>query len=116
MHIAKAIERIDRYTKDLGEVALQNNSLVQDTVIRNIDIIGEARNNIAKHYPDFAAAHPDLPLAFAYQMRNALAHGYLTVDLEIVLRTIRSDLPKLHAQVQGMLTGLQNQNTERMEP
>ncbi|RPE73194.1 uncharacterized protein with HEPN domain [Tibeticola sediminis] len=98
-HIAEAIERIDRYTEDMDEVAFLNNELVQDAVIRNLEIIGEASNNIEKLYPDFAAAHPELPLSFAYQMRNAVAHGYFKVDFEIVWRTIHSDLPGLHQQV-----------------
>ncbi len=98
-HIAEAIERIDRYTEEMDEVAFLNNQLVQDAVIRNFEIIGEASNNIEKHCPEFAAAHPELPLSFAYQMRNAVAHGYFKVDFEIVWRTIHRDLPGLHRQV-----------------
>jgi uncharacterized protein with HEPN domain len=98
-HILEAIERIKRYTKDMAELAFLENQLVQDAVIRNFEIIGEASNNIEKHYPEFAAEHPELPLALASQMRNALAHGYFKVDFEIVWKTIRSDLPALHAQV-----------------
>jgi uncharacterized protein with HEPN domain len=69
-HILEAIERIDRYTEDMDELAFLNNQLVQDAVIRNLEIIGEASYNIETHYPVFAAAHPELPLAFAYQMRG----------------------------------------------
>ena len=98
-HIAEAIERIDRYIEDMDEVAFLNNELVQDAVIRNLEIIGEASNNIEKLYPDFAAAHPELPLSFAYQMRNAVAHGYFKVDFEIVWKTIHRSLPGLHTQV-----------------
>lgn len=74
-HILEAIDRIDRYTEDTSEVAFLENQMVQDAVIRNLEIIGEASNNIEKHYPEFAKDHPELPLAFAYQMRNAVAHG-----------------------------------------
>ncbi|WP_216819731.1 DUF86 domain-containing protein [Zoogloea sp. LCSB751] len=102
-HILEAIERIDRYTGDMEEVAFLDNPLVQDAVIRNFEIIGEASNNIERHYPEFAAAHPELPLAFAYQMRNALAHGYFKVDFEIVWRTIHRDLPQLQRQVSAAL-------------
>jgi uncharacterized protein with HEPN domain len=98
-HILQAIERIDRYTEDMDEVAFLQSELVQDAVIRNFEIIGEASNNIVKYYPQFAAEHPELPLAFAYQMRNAVAHGYFQVDLEIVWKTIHSELSGLHAQV-----------------
>lgn len=75
-HILESIERIERYTGDIDEAAFLGNQLVQDAVIRNLEIIGEASNNIEKYHPEFAAAHPELPLSFAYQMRNAVAHGY----------------------------------------
>jgi uncharacterized protein with HEPN domain len=48
-------------------------------VIRNLEILGEASNNIQKHYPEFATRHPELPLAFAYEMRNAVAYVYFKV-------------------------------------
>jgi uncharacterized protein with HEPN domain len=99
-HILEAIERIEQYTSDMVELAFLENQLVQDAVIRNFEINGEASNNVEKHYPEFAAAHPELPLASAYHMRNVVAHGYFKVDLEIVWKTIRRDLPALHTQVQ----------------
>jgi len=98
-HIIEAIERIERYTGEMDEVVFLGDQLVQDAVIRNLEIIGEASNNIERHHPEFAAAHPELPLSYAYQMRNAVAHGYFKVDFQIVWKTIRSDLPTLRAQV-----------------
>lgn len=73
--------------------------MVQDAVIRNFEVIGEASNNTANRHPMFAAAHPELPLASTYQMRNAVAHGYFKVDFEIVLKTIHDDLLRLHSQI-----------------
>lgn len=102
-HILEAIERIDRYTEDMDELAFLNNQMAQDAVVRNFEIIGEASNNIEKRYPEFAAAHPELPLVFAYQMRNAVAHGYFKVDFEIVWKTIHSNLPELCQQVKAAL-------------
>jgi uncharacterized protein with HEPN domain len=88
-HLLEAIERIGRYTENMSEAAFLENQMVQDAVIRNFEIIGEASRNIEVQYPEFSAAHPELPLAFAYQMRNAVAHGYFKVDLEIVWNTIQ---------------------------
>lgn len=102
-HILEAIGRIDRYTRDVSEVAFLDNPMVQDAVIRNFEIIGEASNNIEKRFPDFAQSHPELPLAFAYQMRNTIAHGYFKVDLEIVWKTIHADLPGLHKTVTALI-------------
>ncbi len=45
-HILEAIERIGRYTEDMDELAFLSNPLVQDAVIRNLEIIGEASRNI----------------------------------------------------------------------
>ncbi len=105
-HILEAIERIERYTEDLDEVAFLQNEMAQDAVIRNFEIIGEASHNIESHYPEFAAVHPELPLAFAYQMRNAVAHGYFKVDLEIVWKTVQNDLSGLYSQVKRVLEDL----------
>lgn len=98
-HILKAIERIDRYTSDMDEVAFLNSELVQDAVVRNIEIIGEASNNIQRFDPAFATQHDNIPWQVMYTMRNRVSHGYDTVDMEIVWKTIQGDLPCLHAQI-----------------
>ena len=99
-HMLEAIERIEEYVSDMDEMAFLDNRLVQDAVIRNFEVIGEASNNIEKRFPEFVAAHPELPLASAYQMRNAVAHGYFQVDFEILWKTIQRDLPGLHTKVE----------------
>lgn len=102
-HMLEAVERIERYTQGLDQRAFLLDRLVQDAVIRNLEVIGEASRNIEKHYPQFAAQHPQLPLASAYQMRNALSHGYFKVDFEIVWNTIRHDLPSLRRHIRAAL-------------
>ncbi len=109
-HMLEAIERIDRYTDDMDEVAFLQDEMAQDAVIRNFEILGEASHNIESNFPDFAATHPELPLAFAYQMRNAVAHGYFKVDFEIVWKTIQNELFGLHAQVQAILQAMSDED------
>lgn len=104
-HILEAIDRIEEYVSDMDEMTFLENRLVQDAVIRNVEIIGEASNNIEKHFPAFVGKHPELPLSSAYQMRNAVAHGYFKVDFEIIWKTIHNELPTLRAQVQGVREG-----------
>jgi uncharacterized protein with HEPN domain len=87
-HIRDAIERIERYTKAMDEQAFLSNELIQDAVLRNFEVIGEASSRIFKDYPAFADSHPELQLSIVYQMRNAIAHGYFRIDLSIVWRTI----------------------------
>ena len=109
-HILEAIERIEEYVSELDEIAFLGNKLVQDAVIRNFEVIGEASNNIEKRFPEFLADHPELPLASAYQMRNAVAHGYFQVDFEILWKTIQRDLPGLHTKVEGIRVKLSLEN------
>ena len=74
-HILEAIERISTYCADTDEVGFLSNNMLQDAVIRNFEVIGEASHNILKLNSNFLHEHPDAPLLFAYEMRNALAHG-----------------------------------------
>lgn len=101
-HILKAIERIDRYTSDMDEVSFLNNELVQDAVIRNIEIMGEASNSIQRVAPEFAAQHDSIPWSVMYTMRNRVSHGYDKIDMEIVWKTIQIDLPALYQQVRAL--------------
>ena len=109
-HILEAIERIEEYVAELDEMTFLDNKLVQDAVIRNFEVIGEASNNIEKRFPEFVAAHPELPLTSAYQMRNAVAHGYFQVDFVILWKTIQRDLPSLHAKVKEIRVKLSLEN------
>jgi uncharacterized protein with HEPN domain len=98
-HIVGAIDRIQKYSADCDEASFLSAELIQDAVIRNFEVIGEASKNIERIAPGFMAANPQLPLAFAYEMRNVLAHGYYKVDLALVWRTIDRELPYLKEQV-----------------
>lgn len=98
-HILEAIARIERYIDGLNEPAFHADELVQDAVIRNIEIIGEASRNILKHFPETVSKYPGIPFSYAYQMRNAVSHGYFTVDLELVWRTVHTELPTMRTQI-----------------
>lgn len=112
-HIVEAIDRIERYTEAMDQAAFLASPLVQDAVIRNIEIIGEASHSVETRAPDFAAQHPELPLAFAHQMRNAVAHGHFKVDWLIVWNTIVGDLPGFRQAVQRVASGLAPTSTPK---
>ena len=57
-HILEAIHRIQNYCEDLDESGFLTTPLVQDAVIRNFEIIGEASRNIERVARDFVTAHP----------------------------------------------------------
>lgn len=98
-HILQAIGNSQEYTAGMNLATFMADRKTCDAVIRNLEVIGEACNNVAKNHADFASQNTTLPWGFTYEMRNALAHGYFTLDLAIVWLTIQNDLPTLQRQV-----------------
>jgi len=102
-HILQAIERIHRFTDDMDETGFLQSEIAQDAVIRNIEVIGEAARNVQRHYPEFSCEHDEIPWEDVYLMRNRVSHGYFSVDLEIVWKTIRRDIPELERQFRQLI-------------
>jgi len=75
----------------------------QDAIVRKLEIIGEAANNISDK---FKARFPDVPWRDIIDMRNRLIHGYFGVDLNIVWQVITKDIPPLHKQIKDILKEL----------
>ena len=72
-HMCDAIARVQRYTRDKSLTEFSADEQLQDAVIRNIEIIGEAAHNVAVHAPSFVQQHDDIPWAALYAMRNRLS-------------------------------------------
>jgi uncharacterized protein with HEPN domain len=87
-HIAEAIDRATVYLEHVPDLeAFRTNQQVQDAVVRNIEIIGEAVNKIASTAADFIEQHPEIPWAQMRGMRNIAIHEYFFVDLGVVWTT-----------------------------
>lgn len=108
-HIELAIEKIRRYAAGLERASFLDNEEKQDAVIRNIEIVGEAAQSIRRRYPEFAARHPEIPWGGVYEMRNAVAHGYFTVDLDVVWKAVCEDLPNLGVQIAALRASLKEE-------
>ncbi len=98
-HILSAIKRIERHVTDVDEFVFLQSELLQDAVVRNIEVIGEAANNILRVDPSFAILHAEVPWQVMYAMRNRLSHGYDKIDFEMVWKTVCNDLPALYQLV-----------------
>ena len=103
LHLKDAIERIEAYVEDLDEIGFLGDPLIQDAVLRNMEVIGEVANCIRKRHPDYADEHRGIPWQVIYAMRNRISHAYHKVDLEVVWKTIECDLPRIYNEVTGML-------------
>jgi uncharacterized protein with HEPN domain len=105
----EAIARIRGYTADMDLAAFQMQTLIQDAVIRNIEIVGEAARNVMRNDPEFATAHPEVPWTEAIRMRDRISHGYFSVELDTIWKTVQHDLPKIEAEVSVLLGSLPRQ-------
>jgi uncharacterized protein with HEPN domain len=99
-HILDAIQRIEEYLAGVSYDRFLQSSLLQDGVVRQLEIIGEAATKVSI---DFRDAHPGLAWGSMIGMRNRLIHAYFKVDLSIVWDTVQNDLPSLKQQVERIL-------------
>lgn len=99
-HILDAIRRVREYTRDLDEQEFCSNRLVQDAVIRNIEIMGEAARNIERHGENLVELQDTRRLfRQVYWMRNMLTHEYFHISLPVVWNVIQEDIDTLEQQV-----------------
>lgn len=105
-HIQGAIAKIRRYIAGKNEAGFMADDLVQDSVIRNLEIIGEA---VTKLSTELKAAHGDVPWGEISGMRNRLIHGYISVNLQIVWDTVEKVLPGFLVQVESIQKQIESQ-------
>jgi uncharacterized protein with HEPN domain len=105
-HIIAAIDKINQYTAGLDKAQFLAADVVRDAVVWQLVVIGEASSKLIRHCPQFTAAHPEVRWRSAYDTRNRLAHGYATIEFNIVWEIIKKELPALHAQMQALFGSL----------
>ncbi len=98
-HILNALERIQRYAAGKSAADFISDTLLQDAVLRNLGIIGEAAHRLLADCPDYAASHPEIPLAKIYGTRNRITHAYEEVDMKIVWNLVVNDVPTLQQKI-----------------
>lgn len=99
-HMLSCIQNIQTYIGNLSKDNFMDNKLVQDAVIRNFEVMGEASKNITK---SFQEQFPQLPWTQMKGMRNILIHDYMKVDLEAVWETIINYLPVLKTNLENII-------------
>ncbi len=96
-----AIDKIEDYTENVEYENYLLNGLLQDGIIRELEIIGEATKRLD---PDFRERYPHIPWRRIAGLRDKLIHDYLGVDLDAVWDTVEKDIPELKENITKIIS------------
>ena len=99
-HILESIENIESYSKGITKNKFLDNLMMQDAVIRKLEIIGEAVKNLPE---SFKKNYLNIEWVKIAGMRDKLIHQYFGVDLDLTFDVIKNELPKLKENIQKIL-------------
>lgn len=99
-HILDAIARIEDYLSGVDQTTFTNTHLLQDGVIRQLQIVGEATSRIS---PELRERHADIPWADIVGMRHKIIHDYFGVDLDVVWMAATEEVPELKERIERIL-------------
>jgi uncharacterized protein with HEPN domain len=102
-HMLDAIDRVVEATSRTTLEQFQRDWIVQDAIIRELQVLGEAAGRVAKELAD---RNPEIPWKEITGLRHKLVHDYFVVDLEVVWATATVDVPTVRSSVQTLLDGL----------
>jgi len=91
-HIREAAQEAVELMGDASRDDLGSDRRLSLAVVRLLEIIGEAAHGVS---PEYQRAHAGLPWTGMIGMRNRLIHGYFDVNLDVVWKTVKEDLPAL---------------------
>ena len=107
-HILECIDRVQKFTK-AGKDAFLQDPMIQDAVIRNFEVIGEAAKRVTDEY---RKAYPEIPWRSMGAFRDVLIHNYEGVDLNRVWQVIERELPALKKAIAAFLPPLEELEKE----
>lgn len=96
---------IEDFTKSMTFIDFQNDRRTIKAVLYNLAIIGEAAGSLL---PEIEILYPEIPWIDIRGIRNIVVHEYFRVNLEIIWKTIQTDLPPLVKQLREVMEQISN--------
>ncbi|MBI2083963.1 MAG: DUF86 domain-containing protein [Deltaproteobacteria bacterium] len=96
-HMLDAAKEAIAFTKNESRNSLDANRMLVLSLVRLIEILGEAANQVSR---EFQAKNSGIPWPQIIAMRNRLIHAYFDIDLERLWDTVKEDLPPLVKQLE----------------
>ena len=100
-HIIDCIDRINDYTEK-DQFTFTNSSMVQDAVIRNLQILSESTQKVSE---SLKQQHSEINWRAIAGFRNILVHDYLGLDLQQIWQVIENRLPDLRDNIEAIVLG-----------
>ena len=104
--IVKYIVLIEKFISGMDKEKFGQDVKTQYSVIRGIEVIGEATKNLPV---DFKDKYPDIPWKDIAGMRDKLIHAYFGVSLEKVWLVAKKDLPELRLKISNILREIEKE-------
>lgn len=102
--IIECCDRVADYINGVREEDYQVNPMLQDALVRNIEVVGEAVKNLST---EITNAHPQIAWSQIARMRDKIAHHYFRINLDVVWKTATDDLPALRPQIAAIYENIE---------
>lgn len=100
-HILLAIQSIEQYLEEVKSYNdFKDNQMLIDALIRELEIIGEAANNVSEK---FRKDNPKIPWRKMIGIRNILIHEYFGINKKIIWQTCQTNLKDLKKSILSAL-------------
>ncbi|MCX6640269.1 MAG: DUF86 domain-containing protein [bacterium] len=89
-HMLDAAQEAAEFIRGKPRRSLTRDRQLVLALLKSVEIIGEAATRVSEEVQE---SHPNIPWKEIIAMRNRLIHVYFDINLEILWKTVKEDIP-----------------------